>query len=165
MVYGQACLDGLFVVVLATAFLAAQEHAFGELLVGHFKADYDGDVRFEHFEQGVELASLGQGAGEAVEDYAVLGVLGAAFEQIFQDLDHQFVRNEHSLRDIAVSHFADVGAACYVVAQHVASRNMEQAVLLGYFSALCALAAARATKNNKIEHIGKFINLQFNPRL
>ena len=119
LIYFEATLDGLEVVVGTTCLAAALEHAVDEFLFLYFEADYGVYLSAAFLEEFLKGLSLGYGAGEAVEDYAVLSG-GLLVEHICQNLNHDVVGDELTFADIFVGETAEVGVAGDVVAEHFA---------------------------------------------
>jgi hypothetical protein len=104
----------------------------------------------EHF---VELLSLGDGSGEAVQNEAVLA-LGVVLQLGPDHVHHNVVGNQTSgVHDLLGLHskrslLLDLGS------QHVARRQMARAVLLHQVGGLGALAGAGGTNQNHSDGLG-----------
>ena len=149
MVNLQAVLDGFGVVVGASGLLAAFEHTAHELLFWYLEADDMVDFLTALGQKAVEGFGLGDCAGEAVEDYAVLG-LGFVVDNLLEDANHQRIGNQLPLVDVGFGNLSYGSLAVDMVAEHLTCRDVVQTVFVDEFFALGAFAAAGGTENYNI---------------
>lgn len=88
---------------------------------------------------GVELDGLGDGAGEAVEDEAVLALL-VRLELRLDHVDHDVVRDKAAGVHNLLGGLAELGLSLDLSAEHVAGSEVADAVLVGNGGSLGALA-------------------------
>ena len=96
------------------------------------------DVCAAFVEHRLERLGLLQGAGEAVEDDALRSVL--AIEEVSDETDDQIVGHELPAVDVFLSRSSQLAALTDGLAQHVAGRDVVEAVTLDDHFALCPFA-------------------------
>ena len=139
VIYTEALLDGLLVVVAAPALLAAQYEALHQLVLGNvelYHGSYLVAALSQHLLQGL---GLGNGAGEPVEDNALV-LLAKAIIYAGQDVYHQLIGYQLSLVDIVLGRLAKLGTVLDFIAENISSRDVLQAILGDHLVALGARA-------------------------
>ncbi len=154
MVDLEAVLDGLEIVVGTACLGAALDHAVDQLILRHLQPHHMVDFLATFLQEAVERLSLGDGAGETVENHPVF-CFGVIVDDFFKDLYHQGVRYELSLVDVRLRDLTDWGLAGDMVTQHLTCRDVVQSVTFDKFFALGALSAARSAENHNI-HLSVF---------
>ena len=70
-----------------------------------------------------------------------------------KDVYHQIIRDKLTLVDESLGCLAKFCFVLDFVAQHIAGRDMSQAIFLDHQIALCTLTRTRGTENNNILHL------------
>ena len=123
VIYTEALLDGLLVVVAASALLTAQYEALHQLVLGNVEL-YHGSYLVAALSQHLlQSLGLGNGAGEPVEDNALV-LLAKAVIYAGQDVYHQFIGYQLPLVDIVLGRLAKLGTVLDFIAENISGRDV-----------------------------------------
>ena len=109
-------------------------------LIRHFKVEHPVDVLALRRQHGVQLGCLGDGAGEAVQDEA--HPAGGRGDGLADEADHNLVAHQRARVHRFLGFQAERGFGGHRRPQHVARRQVAQAVLLFDEGGLGAFPAA-----------------------
>ena len=109
MIYVEALLDHLLIVVRTTAFLATVDQTGDELLFRHFETYDRVEFAAALLKQFLQSLGLRDCTRETVEDNAVFGF--GVFKLGVENIDHEFVGNQVALRNERVGHLAEMCTA------------------------------------------------------
>ena len=155
-----AVLDDGDIGVIGAAFDGgAVGDALDDHLVGDHDADDGGNLLAVSVKDGVKCFSLGDSAGEAVQQEAVYSGDGLEF-----GLDHAFddlVGNEGAGLDEALGLEAELGAGGDLLAEQGSGTDVVQVVFLNHGCGLGALAGSRRPEKNVVLHIFVFLFVQY----
>ena len=129
MIHHQALLDGLFVVVGTAAFLATLDESRHQLVLWHVEFNHGSHLVATLVQHLLQRLSLRDGAGETVEDDALVATAERVVD-ISQNGNHEFVRNQVTLVNIALGSLSQFRTLFDFIAQHVAGRDVSQTVVL-----------------------------------
>lgn len=104
----ETLVDGVEIVIAASAFLATVEESCDKFVIGDLKTHYSMEFRAALLKHLVEGVSLRDCTGKTVKDHAVFS-LRIAVKDIGEDVDHQRIRDKIALGNVAVSHLAKLG--------------------------------------------------------
>ena len=158
MVYHQALLDGLLIVIGTTTLLAALDEANHQFLLRHVQFYHSCHLVttiVQHFLQGF---SLWNGTGETVKDDALV-TTSVRIIHTSQYRNHQVVRNQVALVDKALGGLTQFCTLLDFITQHIARRDVSQAIVFYHQIALRSLTRTGSAKNNNVLHFNS--NLLF----
>lgn len=150
VVHVQALLNSVDIVIGTARRFAALKHAFHQLILVDFEAYHLVNLGVIFLEQFVQSMCLRDCAREAVEYHALFDSIGMPFEIVGQDVNHQLVGNELTVRNDCIGHLADVGSFGDVLAQEFARRDVVERVFVDKLLALGAFATAGSTEDYNV---------------
>ena len=150
VVHGDAVTDGVEVVIGTSAYFTALNETLDKQLFVHQQVNHR-SLHVVFLEQLRQRLCLRHGTGITIED-GTLAVLGQISDIVLNDAVHDVVRNEVSFGNQSVYLFAQFTAGSNLCAEHIACRNMLQAVKLYNKLRLRTFTATRSTRQNNIYH-------------
>ena len=157
VIHGETLLYRLLVVVRASLFLTAVEQSCHEYILWCVELNHGGNRVSALGEHLLQSLSLWDGAWESVKYHALM-LLAKAVVNAGKYVYHQFVGDELSLVDECLSRLAQFSTVFDFAAEHVACRDMTEAILLNHQFALCSLAGAWRSENYYILHVFYVVN-------
>ena len=162
MVYHQALLDGLLIVIGTTTLLAALDETNHQFLLRHVQL-YHGchlvTTLVQHFLQGF---SLWNGTGETVKDDTLV-TASVRIIHIGQYGNHQVVRNQVALVYKTLGGLTQFCTVLDLITQHIARRDVSQTIAFYHQVALRSLTRTWSAKNNNVLHFNSnFLFILFN---
>ena len=122
---------------------AAAAHAFDDGFEGHINFQY-----VVQFDAGsLHGIGLGNGAGETVEE-ETLGAVGLG-NALFDQIDDQLIADQGASLHHGIGLQAQWGTCLDCCAEHIAGRDLRDAVLLADEGGLRALSGARRAQQNQ----------------
>ena len=151
MIYLEALLYRLLVVVGTSALLTALYEALHEFFLGYVQLYHCSNLVTTLLEHLLQSLCLRYGTWETVEYHSFV-TSSVSVVHVSQYRNHQLVGNKIAAVNIAGSEFSQLCTFLYLATQHVSCRDVSQSVVLYHQLTLCSFSGTRSTENYYILH-------------